>query len=56
MEITAVGNASLKGAALVMVSENARKYVKKIQDSAVLVPLAEAEEFKEAYIREMGFP
>ena len=56
VEITAVGNASLKGAALVMVSENARKYVKKIQDSAVLVPLAEAEEFKEAYIREMGFP
>lgn len=54
-KIVAVGNASLKGAGLVLCSEEARRYAERIRGAVILVNLAETMEFQEAYIGRMGF-
>lgn len=54
-KVTTVGNASLKGASMVLLFEETKQYAERIKDSTVLVNLAEKREFQEMYIKQMNF-
>lgn len=53
--IQAVGNASLKGAGLVLCSGEKRRQAELIRDAVVLTELAGSEDFQKEYLLQMGF-
>jgi len=50
------GNLALRGAEMLLFSENLRRDAKQLASDTIEVPLAEHRVFQEAFIDEMGFP
>lgn len=54
-KITMIGNASLQGASMVLLSEKSKQYAETIREKIVFVNLAEKKEFQELYIKYLDF-
>lgn len=54
-KITMIGNASLQGASMVLLSEKSKQYAETMREKTVFVNLAEKKEFQELYIKYLDF-